>query len=191
MTTLEAMERDIEAVLFACGEAVEASKLAEALETEQRTVELLVERIRDRYQAAGSPLDIIRAGSAYQMCTMQEYGEVIRKVLELKRTATLSQAALETLAIVAYNQPVTRALIEQVRGVDCSTLIRSLCEKELIEEAGRMNIPGKPIVYRTTTNFLRCFGLTGLEQLPTLPASEAPEDEAEQLTGQIDFFEEL
>jgi len=192
MTTLEAMERDIEAVLFACGEAVEASKLAEALETEQRTVELLVERIRDRYQAVESPLDIIRVGAAYQMCTMQEYGGVIRKVLELKRSATLSQAALETLAIVAYNQPVTRALIEQVRGVDCSTLIRSLCEKELIEEAGRMNIPGKPIVYRTTTNFLRCFGLAGLEQLPTLPAAEAPADEAEpELTGQIDFFEEL
>jgi segregation and condensation protein B len=194
MTALEATQRDIEAILFACGEPVEALRLAEALQTEQRTVELLIERIRDRYQAAGSPLDIIRVGAAYQMCTMPEYGEVVRKALELKRAATLSQAALEVLAIVAYNQPVTRALAEQVRGVDCSTLIRSLCEKELIEEAGRMNIPGKPIVYRTTANFLRCFGLAGLEQLPTLPttAAEAPEaDETEQLTGQIDFFEEL
>ncbi|MCL2069331.1 MAG: SMC-Scp complex subunit ScpB, partial [Oscillospiraceae bacterium] len=129
MTTLDTMERDIEAVLFACGEPVEAGKLAGVLGCEQRTVELLVERIRDRYQAAGSPLDIIRVGAAYQMCTMPEYGGVIRAVLELKRNTVLSQAALEVLAIVAYNQPVTRALVEQVRGVDCSMLIRSLCEK--------------------------------------------------------------
>ena len=193
MTTLEAMERDIEAVLFACGEAVEASKLAEALETEQRTVELLVERIRDRYQAVESPLDIIRVGAAYQMCTMPEYGGVIRAALELKRSATLSQAALEVLAIVAYNQPVTRALLEQVRGVDCSTIIRNLCERGLIEEGGRMNIPGKPIVYRTTANFLRSFGLAGLNELPTLPTADEPSESPgdEQLQGQIDFFEEL
>jgi segregation and condensation protein B len=122
---------------------------------------------------------------------MPEYGEVIRKVLELKRTATLSQASLEVLAIVAYNQPVTRALVEQVRGVDCSALVRSLCEKGLIEESGRMNIPGKPIVYSTTANFLRCFGISGLEQLPTLPAADSEDTADEQLRGQIDFFEEV
>ena len=192
MTRLEQMERDIEAILFACGEPVERTRLAEALETEPDNIHRLVERLRDRYLAAKSPLEIMLLDDSYQMCSMPEYGDIIRKTLLLRKGAALSQAALEVLAVVAYNQPVTRAFIEQVRGVDCSSLVRSLVEKRLVEEAGRMNIPGKPIVYQTTANFLRCFGISSLEQLPLLPstADDAPIDE-EQLEGQIDFFEEL
>ena len=192
ISTLESMERDIEAILFACGEAIETSRLARVLEAEPHTVELLIRRIRDRYQSYKSPIDIVQLDGAYQMCTLPQYGGIIRTTLELKRATVLSQASLEVLAIVAYNQPVTRAFVEQVRGVDCSSLVRSLIEKRLIEEAGRMNIPGKPIVYKTTANFLRCFGITGIDQLPTLPAPhELPDDtQKEQVHGQIDFFEE-
>ena len=190
MTRLEQMERSIEAILFACGEPVECARLAEALETEQDNIRRLVERIRDRYLAAKSPLEIMMLDNAYQLCSMPEYGDIIRKTLLLRRGAGLSQAALEVLAVVAYNQPVTRAFIEQVRGVDCSSLVRSLVEKRLVEEAGRMNIPGKPIVYQTNANFLRCFGLSSLEQLPTLPSIGDEQADEEQLEGQIDFFED-
>jgi segregation and condensation protein B len=190
MTQLDSTERNIEAILFACGEPIERERLAEALQAEPHLIDLLVQKIRDRYQAAKSALDIISLDGAYQMCTMPQYGSVIRSALELRRGMALSQAALEVLAVVAYNQPVTRSFVEQVRGVDCSSLVRSLTEKRLIEEAGRMNIPGKPIVYRTTANFLRCFGLGGIDQLPVLPKGvEVPPDD-DQLEGQIDFFDE-
>ena len=192
MPQLDEIEREIEAILFASGDPIEGEKLAEVMGIEEQTVKNLIERIRDRYQDQQSPIDIVLLDRAYQMTTLPQYGDAIRSALELRRGTALSQASLEVLAVVAYNQPVTRSFVEQVRGVDCSSLVRSLVDKGLIEEAGRMNIPGKPIVYRTTSNFLRCFGLEGLEQLPTLP--EMPEedgDRVEQLDGQIDFFEEL
>ena len=195
---LKAMERDIEAILFASGEAVEVARLAGAVECDIETLEILIQRICQRYRQNESPIDIVQLDGAYQMCTKPQYGPVIRAALELKRAAALSQAALEVLAIVAYNQPVTRALVEQVRGVDCSSLIRSLTEKRLIEEAGRMNIPGKPIVYKTTANFLRCFGIAGISELPELPVPQGSpggyepspeqlnEDKSDQPLGSID-----
>lgn len=188
MAQLDKLERRVEAMLFASGEPIEGAKIAEILDIEENDVSRLVGRIQDRYAGQESPIVIVSLAGAYQMTTHPEFAGDIRAALEIRRGAALSQAALEVLAVVAYNQPVTRAFIEQVRGVDCSSLVRSLTEKGLMEEAGRMNIPGKPIVYRTTANFLRCFGLEGLEQLPTLPESP-PEDNEEQLDGQIDFFE--
>lgn len=190
---IEQTERNIEAVLFASGEPVELAKLCEALEIDEKTAKGLIEHIRERYIGQNSPFDIIPLGDSYQMCTLPGHAEIIRKVMTLKRSAVLSQAALEVLAVIAYNQPVTRSFVEQVRGVDCSAIIRSLSDKALIEEAGRLPIPGKPISYRTTMNFLRAFGLESLEQLPDLPdADEAPpepEVENDQLEGQMDFFE--
>lgn len=191
MQQLDSLERKIEAILFAGGDPLEGEKIAEALDIEEITVKHLIEKIRDRYLEQKSPFDIVLLGGAYQMCTLPEYSEVIRTALTIRRNVPLSQAALEVLAVVAYNQPVTRAFVEQVRGVDCSSIVRNLVDKGLIEEAGRLNIPGKPIAYRTTPNFLRSFGLEGLEQLPTLPA-EVPdqrEGQEEQLEGQIDFFD--
>ena len=190
MQQLDAVEREIEAILFAAGDAVELSKISLALDIEEKTVKNLIERIRERYLEQRSPLDIVRLGESYQMCTLPEYAGIIRAALELRREGALSPAALEVLAVIAYNQPVTRAFVEQVRGVDCSSIVRGLVEKELLEEAGRLPVPGKPISYRTTSNFLRSFGLESIEQLPTLPESpaETPE-EKEQLEGQIDFFE--
>ena len=184
------LERSIEAILFASGEAVEIEKICLVLELDDKTVRNLIERIRDRYAQQKSPLDIVVLDSAVQMCTLPEYAPVIRSALELRRGAALSPAALEVLAVIAYNQPVTRAFIEQVRGVDCSSIVRSLVDKGLIEEAGRLPVPGKPISYRTTANFLRCFGLSGLEQLPALPdAAPETQEPPEQLDGQMDFNE--
>lgn len=193
MQQLDAMERNIEAILFASGEPIEMKKIAEALLIEEKTVKHLVERIRDRYYEQRSPLDIVTLNGSCQMCTLPQYAEVIRPALELRRSAALSPAALEVLAVIAYNQPVTRSFVDQVRGVDCSAIVRSLSERGLIEEAGRLNIPGKPISYRTTANFLRTFGLTSLEQLPALPEPPPEQEDGSgedtQVEGQMDFFE--
>ncbi len=190
---IEKAQHNIEAILFASGEPVEINKICEALLIDEKTVKNLIERIREGYIDSHSPFDIVSLGDSVQMCTLPEYTDVIREALTLKRTGALSQAALEVLAVIAYNQPVTRSFVEQVRGVDCSTIMRSLVDKILIEEAGRLPIPGKPISYKTTTNFLRSFGLENLEQLPELPdldtLPEEIEPDDEQLEGQMDFFE--
>jgi segregation and condensation protein B len=186
------MERNVEAILFASGDPIEIEKIAEVLMIDVKTVKNLIEKIRDRYFEQKSPLDVVTLGAACQICTLPEYADTVRPALELRRSAALSPASLEVLAVVAYNQPVTRGFVDQVRGVDCSAIVRSLTDKGLIEEAGRLNIPGKPISYRTTANFLRTFGLESIEQLPTLPELP-PEDVAEEepeLEGQIDLFEE-
>jgi segregation and condensation protein B len=196
MIHIDRAERNIEAILFASGEPVALARLCEALALDEKTAKNLIERIRERYLAQGSPLEINILGESFQMCALPEYSEVIRKALTLKKGAALSQAALEALALVAYNQPVTRAFVEQVRGVDCSNILRGLLEKNLIEEAGRLPIPGKPISYQTTAVFLRSFGLESLEQLPELPEepelegeTPKPQGDADELDGQIDFFE--
>lgn len=191
MQHLERMERSIEAILFSSGDPVELEKIMEVLSLDEKTVKNLIERIRDRYFKQRSPLDIAVLGNAYQMCTLPEYADTIRAALELRRNTALSPAALEVLAVIAYNQPVTRSFVDQVRGVDCSSIVRSLTDKDLIEEAGRLNIPGRPISYRTTPNFLRAFGLENIEQLPTVPDLPPDPQEADDsaLGGQINLFE--
>ena len=191
---LQDAENSIEAILFASGEPVELQKICEAMETDEKTVKNLIERIRERYLCQSSPFDVIALGGAYQMCTLPQYSDIIRRALVLKKDAALSPAALEVLAVIAYNQPVTRGFVEQVRGVDCSHIMKSLSDKDLIEEAGRLPVPGRPIAYKPTANFLRCFGLENFEQLPELPElapeeNEGPESAEQQLDGQIDFFE--
>ncbi len=162
----------IEAVLFASGEPIELEKLAEATEIEAELVDKMVERLNDRYSEIGSALVIGRLGSSFQLMTRAEYSRFIKAALENRRQAPLSQAAMEVLAIVAYNQPVTRGFVEQVRGVDSSGVVRSLVERNLLEEHGRLeDVPGRPIAYRTTENFLRCFGMEGLGSLPAIPNS--------------------
>jgi segregation and condensation protein B len=189
---LERMERNVEAILFASGDPIEIEKIAEVLMIDVKTVKNLIERIRDRYFEQRSPLDVVTLGAACQMCTLPEYADTIRPALELRRGMALSPASLEVLAVVAYNQPVTRGFVDQVRGVDCSAIVRSLTDKGLIEEAGRLNIPGKPISYRTTANFLRTFGLESIGQLPSLPELPPEEETVEEpeLEGQIDLFDE-
>lgn len=162
----------IEAVLFACGEPIEAEKLAAAAEMEKETAERMVERLNDRYSEQGSAVMIGKLDGSYQMMTRPEFARYIKTALETRRQTPLSPAAMEVLAIVAYNQPVTRGFVDQVRGVDSGGVVRSLVERDLLEEHGRLNdVPGRPIAYRTTDNFLRCFKLNSLEDLPAIPGS--------------------
>lgn len=158
----------IEAVLFASGEPVELYRLAEAVAVDVGTLPSLIRLINERYEDYGSGIIIKKLESSYQMCSREMYAPQIRQVLETKRNVPLSNAAMEVLTIIAYNQPVSKGFVENVRGVDSSSVVNNLAEKGLIEEAGRLDVPGKPVVYRTTPVFLRSFGLASLAELPPL-----------------------
>lgn len=173
--------RAIEAVLFASGEPVSISRLAEVFDIDAETVSGLCNALSDRIDESGSALKLVRTEDKFQLCTRAEYASYIRAALELKRNTPLSPAAMEVLAIIAYNEPVTRNLIERVRGVDCSGVVSSLIAKGLIEEKGRLDLPGRPMLYKTSSLFLRCFGIESLTQLPRLPE----DDKIDQLEGQI------
>lgn len=165
-----------EAVIFASGEPIEIQKLADILETNPEEILKIIRLLNERYDGYKSGIKIIAVGGSFQMTTRNEYSEYIRKALNLKRNTPLSQAALEVLTIIAYNQPVSKGFVDNIRGTDCYSTINSLSQKELIEEAGRLDIPGKPIVYRTTDKFLRCFGLKSLDDLPPLPERKSDKE---------------
>lgn len=166
----------IEAILFASGDPIEIYRLSEASGVDVGTIPRLVRLLNERYDDCGSGLCIKKLDSSYQMCTREEFAPMIKTALETKRSTPLSNAAMETLTIIAYNQPVSKGFIENVRGIDSSSVVNNLVEKGLIEEAGRLDIPGKPIVYRTTPVFLRSFGLASTDELPILPGQVTTED---------------
>lgn len=172
---LKELESAIEGVLFAAGDPVGVERLCLALEQDRETVDAVCQRLADRYSYERRGIRLVRLESSWQMCSAPEHAAVIRKAFESRRPAKLSQPALEVLATIAYFQPVTRAYVDQVRGVDSSYTVGLLLERELIEECGRLAVPGRPIQYRTTKNFLRTFGMSTLEELPELPSS-SPED---------------
>ena len=175
----------IEAIIFAAGSPVPTERIAQALEIDEQTVNDITDKLIDRYSDDVYGVQIIRLGKNVQMCSKKQHGEAIRKVMDLKRNTPLSQAAFEVLAVIAYNQPVTKAFVEQVRGVDCSGVIGSLCSKGLVEEKGRLELPGRPLIYGTTDNFLRCFNISSYDELP-VPESFREgfgrETEAENIT---------
>ncbi|MGN0585553.1 MAG: SMC-Scp complex subunit ScpB [Ruminococcus sp.] len=168
-----------EAVLFACGEAVPSERIAEVLGIDVRELPDIMECLNKRYEEAGSGLRAKPLGKSWQLCTEKEFAPYIRAAMENKKSAPLSNAAMEVLTIVAYNQPVTKSFIEHVRGIDSSSVVNTLVERELLEEAGRLEIPGRPIAYRTTENFLRCFELSSLGDLPPLPILQPPGADAD------------
>ncbi|MBQ4538583.1 MAG: SMC-Scp complex subunit ScpB [Oscillospiraceae bacterium] len=187
------LEQMLLAVLFAVGEPVSPEKIASALDMSTDSVRSLIEHLRDMLDTQDGALQILYLGGQYQLSTRERYTEDIRKVMNERRNVPLTPAALEVLAAVAYNQPVTRAYVEQVRGVDSSGIITNLVEKGLLEEAGRLDLPGRPISYKTTAHFLRTFGLSSLEELPlTIPeevfGEELPDD---FLEGQMEFSDTL
>lgn len=167
------MEAALEAILFAAGEPVAIDRICLTLDLDKATVEAVCQRLADQYSYERRGLRLVRMDNAYQLCSAPEYAPLIRKAFESRKPAKLSQPALEVLSIVAYYQPVTRAYIDQVRGVDSSYTVGLLLERELIEEAGRLAVPGRPIQYRTTKNFLRSFSLSTLDELPELPSAGA------------------
>ncbi len=172
-----------EAVLFACAEPLPVERLAEVLSLTMEETEQVIRDLEGRYRGEESGLQLIHLNDAVQLCTKPVYGDFIRAILEVKRNAPLSQAALEVLAVVAYNQPVTKAFVEQIRGVDCSGVMTSLVNKGLIEEKGRLELPGRPLLYGTTPDFLRCMGVSALEELPR-PVQPQEENDLEEDGGQ-------
>lgn len=169
MSENEKLKNSVEAVVFACGEPIDAQRIAEALGVPEEKTEELLNELFDEYNSRDSGICMLRLDGRYQFASRSEYGGAVRAVLEIKKNQPLSPAAFEVLAVVAYNQPVTKSFIEQIRGVDCSGVIGTLCQRGLIEEAGRLDLPGRPLLYCTTTEFLRCFCLSSLEDLPSLP----------------------
>ena len=168
---IKELESALEGVLFAAGEAVPVERLCLGLEVDRPTLDAVAQTLMDKYRYERRGIRLVRMDTSYQLCSAPEFAGYIRKTLESRKPARLSQPALEVLAIIAYYQPVTRAYVDQVRGVDSAYTVSLLLERELIEEAGRLAVPGRPVLFRTTKNFLRSFGMSTLEELPDLPES--------------------
>ena len=172
----------LEAVLFASCDPISIERLSQTFEIKPEEVEKYIKELENKYKSQQSGFYVVRLENTYQLVTREEFAPYIKKAFDIKRRTPLSPAALEVLAVIAYNQPVTRAFIEQVRGVDCSGVVTTLVEKGLIEERGRLELPGRPLLYGTTKTFLRSFSLNDLSDLPPLP-KDSPEinDVGEQL----------
>ena len=166
---LKELESAIEGILFAAGDPVPVERICLTLGQDRDTVDSVCQRLADYYSYERRGVRLVRLEASWQMCSAPEQAAYIRKALENRKPARLSQPALEVLAIIAYFQPVTRAYVDQVRGVDSSYTMGLLLERELIEEAGRLSVPGRPMQFRTTKTFLRAFGLSSLDELPELP----------------------
>ena len=162
------LQRAIEAILFAAGERIEISRLCMALEVDPDEVQAAADALADELAYNRRGIRILRLEDGYQMVSSGEMADYITKALETRKPPKLSSSQLETLTIIAYYQPATKAMVEQIRGVDSSYSITALLNKKLIEDAGRLNVPGRPIQYRTTPDFLRTFGLSSLEELPPI-----------------------
>lgn len=175
---LEDLERICEAILFASGERVEISRLAFAADVPLAQVEKAAAALADRYAFERRGIRILKLEDGYQMVSSGEMADYVTKALETRKPPKLSSSQLEALVIIAYYQPATKALVEQIRGVDSSYSVSALLNKRLIEEAGRLNVPGRPIQYRTTPDFLRTFGLSTLEELPSIEKISFAEPDA-------------
>ncbi len=165
---LTELQRAIEAILFAAGERMEAERIAMALEADVKDVMQAADALADAYAFERRGIRILKLEKGYQMVSSGEMADYVTKALETRKPPKLSASQLETLTIVAYYQPATKAMVEQIRGVDSSYSVAALMNKKLIEEAGRLNVPGRPIQYKTTPDFLRTFGIESLEELPPI-----------------------
>ncbi len=163
---IQKIEAIVEAMLFASGDPVTLETLSEVTEVDRKTLSLLISRMMDRYMEENRGIQIREIDGSYQLCSKPDYFDYVKRLFEPRQKQGLSQAALEVLAIAAYNQPVTRAEIEKIRGVSSDSAINSLVERNLLVEAGRMDAPGRPILYETSQEFLRAFGYKSLVDLP-------------------------
>lgn len=185
---LEQLQRGIEAILFASGERMDIQRLAGVFEVDPAEIAAAADALLDKYAFERRGIRILKLEQGYQMVSSGEMADYVTKALETRKPPKLSASQLETLTIIAYYQPATKAMVEQIRGVDSSYSVAALLNKKLIEEAGRLNVPGRPIQYRTTPDFLRTFGLRGLEELPSIEKVnfgepiELPEDGAGEET---------
>ena len=166
------LQRALMAILFAAGEPVAAERMALTLQVDPGDIHAAAKTLMDRLSFERSGVRIVRLDEAYQMCSAPEYAELVTKTLETRKPPKLSPSQLETLTVIAYYQPTTKAYIEQIRGVDSAYSVSALLTKKLIREAGRLNVPGRPILYETTPDFLRVFGLQSLDELPEIERVE-------------------
>ena len=179
------VESTIESILFVSGEPVSISRIASVLGLDESVVETAVDAMRDRYSFERRGIRLVKLDRSVQLCSAPEFADYIRLTLETRKPPQLTQPALEVLAIVAYFQPVTRAYIEQIRGVDSTHTVGILLDRDFIESCGRLAVLGRPLLYRTTATFLRTFGLETLEELPELPNIDSPEDGREGIQNAI------
>ena len=172
----------IEAILFAMGEAVEEEKIAKALELDLKTTRENIKELMERYNSDSSGIGIVRLENAYQMCTKKEMYSYLIRIVSQPKKHTLTDVRLETLSIIAYKQPVTKSEMESIRGVKCDHAVNKLIEYNLVEEVGRLDAPGRPLLFGTTQEFLRRFGVTSIEELPQLNTDKEEEfkEEAEK-----------
>lgn len=189
-TTIEYIEAVVEAVLFTMGESVELKKLALAVDQDEDTTRKIIRNMMDRYNTSNHGIKIIELENSFQMCTKAEYYENLIKVASEPKKHVLTDSALETLSIIAYKQPVTRLEIEQIRGVKSDYAVNKLLEYNLITELGRLDAPGRPILFGTTEEFLRAFGLSSVEDLPAVSPQQLADfkveaEEETQLTLNI------
>ena len=166
---MKEIESAVEAIVFASGEPVQVDRICQALEVDRPTVERVLQKLMDYYAYERRGIRLLRIEDSWQMCSAPDYADTIRRAFEIRKPARLSQPALEVLTIIAYYQPTTRAYVDQIRGVDSAYTIGLLQERKLIEECGRLQVPGRPHLYRTTKQFLRAFHLSSLDELPEMP----------------------
>ena len=170
---MKEIEAAVEGILFASGEPVHIDRICLAAELDRPTAELVLQKLMDYYSFERRGMRLLRLEDSWQLCSAPEYADVIRRAFEIRKPAKLSQPALEVLTIIAYYQPTTRAYVDQIRGVDSSYTVGLLLDRHLSEECGRLQVPGRPRLYRTTKAFLRAFHLNSLEDLPEMPGMEA------------------
>ena len=179
------IEAAIEAILFVSGEPVKISRISAVLGAAELTIEETAARLRDKYTFERRGIRLLKLDDTLQLCSSPEFADFIRLALETRKPPQLSQPALEVLSIIAYFQPVTKAYIEQIRGVDSAYTVSLLIERGLVESCGRLSAPGRPILFRTTRTFLRTFGLESLKELPQLPIIETADDGRESIQNAI------
>ena len=178
------IESAVEAILFASGEPVQVKRLCGALELARPAVERALQDLRDHYAFERRGIRLSQMDDSWQLCSAPEFGDAVHRALEVRKPAKLSQPALEALTIIAYYQPTTKANVDQIRGVDSAYTMSLLLNRDLIEECGRLQAPGRPRLYRTTKQFLRAFHLRSLEELPELETLAEPEDEVQMRLGE-------
>ena len=166
---MKELEAAVEGILFASGEPVHIDRICLALDIDRLSAEQVLQRLSDYYAYERRGVRLIRMEDTWQMCSAPDYADIIRKAFEIRKSAKLSQPAMEVLTIIAYYQPTTRAYVDQIRGVDSAYTISLLLDRKLIEECGRLQVPGRPHLYRTTRQFLRAFHLSSLDDLPEMP----------------------
>ena len=174
-TELRELECELEAVLFAAGDSVSEGKLCAVLDCDKQTLRTAAQNLADYYDFNLRGIKLLKLDDRYQLASRADYAQAVRSTLETRKPQNLTPAALEVLAIVAYKQPVTKIYIEQVRGVDSAYTLSSLVDKGLVEDCGRLDVPGRPILYQTTETFLRAFGLSSVSQLPALESFGEPD----------------